>query len=181
MDPCSGGGSSCSSSSAAGEKHSCSPSYFSFIRCQSSPKLGPHCARTNTTLKREHDLWYLLAPLTCKSPLAAIGSDNQMSSLWWGRWYVWPWHCSMWKVSDALWATPGWPRAAKLRNYPQMRIIPKLSRIRNYPQIIFGLPERRQEPMVVLVLCHEIFIIPSFNPLSVADCHGCPWNENNWM
>ena len=35
-------------------------------------------------------------------------------------------------------ATPGWPRAAKLRNYPQMRIIPKLSRIRNYPGIILG-------------------------------------------
>ena len=63
------------------------------------------------------------------------------------RWYVWPWRCSLWKVSDALWATPGWPQAAKLRNYPQMRIIPKLSRIRNYPQIIFGLLERRRERM----------------------------------
>ena len=56
-------------------------------------------------------------------------------------------------------------------NENYLQIIPHSELSSNYLWIA------RQEPMVVLVLCHEIF----FNPLSVADCQGCPWNENNWL
>ena len=102
-----------------------------------------------------------------------------LSRPWWRRWYVWPWHCSTRSThvkSERCTLGNAWVAAGRQitelspnENYPQ--IIPHSELSSNYLRIA------RQEAMVLLVLCHEIF----FNPLSDADCLACPWNENNWM
>ena len=76
-------------------------------------------------------------------------------------------------------ATPGWPRAAKLRNYPQMRIIPKLSRIRNYPGIIFGSQTGSLWSYWFSVMTSPLSL--DFKPLPVDFGPGWPWNRIDWV
>ena len=143
------------------------------------PKTWTPLRKRNTTLKREHHLRNLLLALVtnCCCGEEKLQVEFHCSSLFsWLRWSVWPWHCSTDVKSE--WCTPGnaWVAAGRQitelsPNENYLQIIPHSELSSNYLWIA------RQEPMVVLVLCHEIF----FNPLSVADCQGCPWNENNWL
>ena len=160
---------------SGGGKHSCPTS--SFIRCQRSLELGPSCARGNKSIIFYYwPLWQTV--VVDKNALATV--CTLAARTFWIWWYIWPWHCSTdvkseWCTLGNAWVAAGRQITELSPNENYLQIIPHSELSSNYLWIA------RQEPMVVLVLCHEIFIISCFNPLSVAACLGCPWNANNWM